>query len=384
MKKAILYGILLAVVFAGCSSAKKSMLKGNYDSAIRKSVKKLKKKPDSYKYVDILETSFNKANQRDNERIDYLRKEGTPDIWDDIFNIYSRMKRRQEVVKTLPNIPRGITLVNYDDEIITAKKKAAEFFYVHGKSMLEKGGRENGRKAYYDFVKVKKYYGEYKDVDNQMNNARFEGTSNAIFKMQNNSGLIIHEGFQRELLRITVADLGGKWLQYYLNEQQGLYFDYTIALKLKTIVVSPESIKERARIERKKVRDGWEYVLDDNGNVMKDSLGNDIKIPKYKEISCEVIEVTQEKESVVGGVIEYRNNRTGQLIKSEPLQAQNHFYHLSIRTNGDLDALNEDTKKLVGTQPVPFPPDPDMILQTAAVLKDVTREALVRNKKILY
>jgi len=359
------------------------MLKGNYDAAIRKSVNKLKKKPNNYKYLDILETSFTKATQRDNERIEFLRKEGTPDVWDDIFGIYSRMKRRQEVVKTLPNPPRSIKIVNYDDEIISAKKKAAEYFYIHGKSLLEKGGRENGRSAYYDFMKVKKYYAEYKDVDQQMNNAKFAGTSNAIFKMQNTTGLIIHEGFQKELLKITVADLGGQWIQYYLNEQEGLYYDYTIALNLKTIDVSPESIKERARIERKKVRDGWDYVLDEKGNVMKDSLGNDIKIPKYKEITCEVIEITQAKESVVGGVLEYQNNRSGQLIKSEPIMAQSCFHHVSIRTNGNLEALSDETKNLVGSQQIPFPPDPDMILQSAGVLKEVTRGILVQNKKIL-
>lgn len=383
MKRAILYSLLAAFILTGCSSAKKQMLKGNYDSAIRKSVKKLRKKPNSIKYEDILVTSFKKATQRDNERIEFMRKEGTPDVWDDIFNIYSNMKRRQDLVKTLPNVPSGIRLVNYDDEIINAKKKAAEFFYSHGKSLLEKGGRENARQAYRDFMNVKRYYADYKDVDEQIGVAQFEGTANAIFVMQNASGMILHEGFQAELMKITVADLGGQWIQYYLNEQEGLYYDYTIALNLKTIDVSPESIQERARIERKKIRDGWDYVLDDNGNVMKDSLGNDIKIPKYKEITCEVVETLQDKKAVVAGVIDYHDNRSGQLIKSEPVTAQSFFNHVSIRTNGDLEALSDETKALVGSRPVPFPPDPEMILRTADALKDLTRAALVENKKLL-
>ena len=47
----------------------------------------------------------------------------------------------------------------------------------------------------------------------------------------------------------------------------------------------------------KNIKDGFTYVLDTNGNVMKDSLGNDIKVDKIVKISAKKIEFEQTKSA---------------------------------------------------------------------------------------
>ena len=44
-------------------------------------------------------------------------------------------------------------------------------------------------------------------------------------------------------------------------------------MRLTNIEVSPEQIKEREYEDTKEIEDGFEYVLDGNGNVAKDSSG---------------------------------------------------------------------------------------------------------------
>ena len=88
MKK-LFYIALILVVVAGCGSTKKLMQRENYDGVINKSVKKLIKNPNSEQDAIYLDKAYVLANDRDLERIKYLKMEGTPNTWDEIFQKYS-------------------------------------------------------------------------------------------------------------------------------------------------------------------------------------------------------------------------------------------------------------------------------------------------------
>ena len=118
-----------------------------------------------------------------------------------------------------------------------------------------------------------------------MDQAVLIGTNNVLFKIRNLSQQVMPKDFENELLKITLKKLNKQWLNFDTRENQNLYYDYTIYLNIKAIDKTPERIKEIHYDETKRIRDGDEYVLDENGNVKKDSLGNDIKIPKYVTIA---------------------------------------------------------------------------------------------------
>ncbi len=380
MKKIFLFSFILLLVF-GC--AQRKLQKGLYDEAIRISVRKLKKNPNNAKHLHIVEEAFTKANMRDNERINFLKKEGTPDIWDDIFNLYSAMKRRQSMVKSLSYIPPRISFTDYDEEIIQAKQKAAEYFYAHGVSLLEKGDKQSARSAYNDFVKVKNYYSDFKDVNDKISKAEALGTSYVIFKMENKANVILPKKFAEELFKISLNDLNRQWLRYHTQEQNNFDYDYTVLVNIKLIDVSPEQVKEVHSTETAEVKDGWQYVMDSKGNVMKDSLGNDIKTDKMVKVSCNIIETQQRKAARIAGSIDYLNNRTGQLIKADPITADAVFENFAAVAIGDQRALKPETKKKLGKTPVPFPPDPDLLMQAGTTLKDMVKNILNTNKNLL-
>ena len=79
----------------------KALQKGQYDLAISKAVKKLRKDKSKGKQVKVLEEAYRIAQQRDFEAINFIKKEGSPDKWGEIHGIYSRIQRRQNMVKIL-------------------------------------------------------------------------------------------------------------------------------------------------------------------------------------------------------------------------------------------------------------------------------------------
>jgi PBP1b-binding outer membrane lipoprotein LpoB len=384
MKRLILI-LIGALLLGGCISSKGYLNRGRYDDAVRKAAHKLTKNADKVKEIPVLTQAYKLANDQDLERIAYLKKSGQPDIWDEVFDRYSRLKSRQDVVKSLPgSILSQVNFVpaNYDNDIIEAKKKAAEYFYAHAVTLLAKKDRIAAREAYDELMKVKEYYSNYRSTDDLINEARIAGTSNVLFKMNNLAPVVLPSGFESELLKISLEDMDSKWTHFDVREVDGRTYDYYVVLNIKVIDVSPERIKESNWVEFRQVEDGWQYQLDSHGNVMKDTAGNDIKIPRFKTISCQVLQTEMNKQAVVSGVVDFVDNSSNQLLKSEPITANGNFNHIFLTARGDINALKNETRNRLA-EPVPFPPDLDMIMMANDYMKDAAK-SLIRSNRSLF
>lgn len=381
MNKIATFLILITFIwFANsCTSARKHYIRGEYDRAIAKATKKIRKKPSNVKMVDILVKSFQIANKQDRDQINLLKLEGSPDKWETVFALYNQLRNRQNLVKTIPRLKQSngqlfmVETINYDEEIVNAKNNAAEYNYTKGVTVLKRNTRESGREAYMYFQNVKQYFRDYKDIDAKIQEALAMGTSYVVFKMDNKSGMIMPKQFEEELLKISMSHLNRQWLQYHTQPLDNFNYDFSIIFTLRSIDVSPEGLKEVHFTETKEIPDGFNYVLDAKGNVKKDSLGNDIKVPKFKTISCKIVETQQRKASKITGTLDFYDNNTNQLIKTEPLLAESIFENFSAIAIGDIEALKPETKKKLNTRPLPFPSNPDMIMQCNAALKNATQ-----------
>jgi hypothetical protein len=385
MKKLVLMLSAAVLLLSGCISSKQYYEKGEYDKAISKAVKRLKKNTDRPKEVWVLLSAYKTVNQADLDRISYLKQTGQPDIWDEVFQKYDLLKKRQDLVKTLPQkILDDITFnwVNYDKDVIESQKKAVEYYYTHARVLLEKKDKMSARQAYDELRRIKDFYENYKDVDAMLQTALELGTTNVIFKMNNQSMSVLPQGFEDELLTMTVKDLNRNWINYDSREVSGRTYDYMIFLNLKMIDVSPEHIKQFEYTESREVKDGFQYVLDAHGNVMKDSLGNDIKVQKYKTITCHVLETQMNKEAIITGTVDFYDNRNSQLLRNEKITAESHFNYMFATAMGDIDALKKETAQKLN-RPVPFPNDLEMIGLASEYLKDAARSIISNNAYIL-
>ena len=260
-----------------------------------------------------------------------------------------------------------------------SKEKAANFYYIEGKRLLalaEKGDKDAARDAYDQFDRISQYFRSYKDENQLMRKAHDLGIVYVFFNIENNSNAILPRNFEKEIKRINVSDLESKWRTVHLSPKNNQSYDYKVVMNLRQIDVSPEQVREREYQDKKTIEYGWRYVLDSNGNVLKDSLGNDVKEPNEIEIQAVVFEVLQTKSAIVSGELEFFDTRTGRIFHQEPITAETLFENYAATYDGDKRALSKASKKMIGNSPTPFPSNEVLVLQTADRLKPIIADKL--------
>ena len=91
-----------ALLLSACTNVEKLVDSGNYEQAIAYSVKKLRgKNKKKQKHVLALEKAFNKANQRDVRRMEVLKKRGSSEDWEEVYQLVQNIDRRQRLVEPL-------------------------------------------------------------------------------------------------------------------------------------------------------------------------------------------------------------------------------------------------------------------------------------------
>lgn len=384
--------IFSLVLLISCNPTSKLIDRGEYDEAINLALQKLRgKRNKKAEFVYDLERAFYNANRRDMKAIENLKREEMEENWIKINKIAQTIRKRQDKIQPLlPLIDENgkeakFRFVRIEDIERESKEKTADYFYNRAQDLLkqaEGGDKEAAREAFFELDKIEKYYRNFRDKDQLKRLAQKLGTNYVLVRMENNSNSILPRGFEGAIKKMSVRDLNSNWTQYFMNPQAQQNFDYTIVMNLREINVSRESEKEREYVDDKEVGDGYQYVFDKNGNVMKDSLGNDIKVPKTKFIKATIFEVYQHKAAFVGGNLDFIDNNTRDLVHTEPLAVEAVFENYAARFEGDKRALTDESKSKIGNQPRRFPTDENLILDAADKLKQIVRNEIRRNRVI--
>ncbi len=381
--------LMLGVILSSCASSSKLLRRGDYDAAIAKAVKKLHKNLDNHNEIRTLERAYTIANEQNNERIRFLQLDGNPRYTSEILHLYDRMKKRQTLVRTvLPlNLPDRVVqfpYVDYDEEIINAKSGAAEYHYSQALRQMERNEKEAFRLAWNNLLTVKELAGDYKDVNSLLLDARQKGISRVLVGVTNRTHLNLSPEFVMQLLTVDYSSIDNQWVEFhYMDIDGSLSYDYFVDINLLSVLVSSDQTNVEDRMVRKRVEDGFEYVLDARGNVVKDSLGNDVKMTKYKDLACTVVETKQRKTVSIEGNLELFSELPRRLLKREPIVAATEFKHFSARAIGDLAALDEETRKLIAVKPLPFPTEGEMVYRTAETMRVAIAAAIRKNRRLI-
>jgi len=389
MKKAIGLLITLTIILSGCGSSKKQLQRGNYDAAIATAVKDLRKDSDDEKQIDILERSFRVVNEQDNERIRFLKMEGRPQNWDEIYLIYKRMSDRQSLIRTVMPLNIGnrqveFPYVDYMPEMINAKRESADYYYNHGIELMNSGLKDSYRQAYFEFLRAKEYVGDYEGIDNKIIEAKYLGMSRVFVSLQNTTMIVFPKEFEEDLLTVDLQALNSEWVEFHItNLDEKVDYDYFINVNVRNIAVSPDNTEERDSVAKRDVEDGFQYQLDKTGNVMKDTLGNDIKVKKYKTLQCALITTLQTKACQIDGDIEIIRMNPKNVLKKDPVGAQSTFEHMSARAIGDIGALSTSQLERTKAEAMPFPSDIEMVLRCSEALKQAIRGSIQSNRRLI-
>ena len=389
MKKNVLLIVAITIILSGCGSSKKQLEKGNYDGAIVSAVKQLRKDPKDAKQAATLERSYNIANEQDIERIKFLKIEGKPQNWDEIYQIYKRMSDRQSLVRTVLPLNVGSRTVDYPYvdymvEMVAAKRKSADYYFAHGNELMKNRQKDSYRQAYYEYVRAKEYVGDYEGIDNKIQESKYLGMSKVYVALQNTTMLKFPPDFEEDLLSVDLQALNSEWVEFHtVNLDQNAQYDYIINVNVRNIAVSPDQTAQVDSVIKRDVEDGYIYQLDTKGNVMKDTLGNDIRIKKYKTLQCALISTLQTKSCRIDGDIEIIQMNPNKILKKDPMGAQSTFENVSARAVGDIGALNASQLQKTKTQIVPFPSDIEMVIRCSESLKQAIRGSIQTNRRLI-
>jgi hypothetical protein len=368
------------LTFVSCTSIEKLVETGQYDKAIYYATNKLSgAKVNKVDYVKGLETAFKKATEKDMTYIDKLKNEGNPESWETILSVYNIISDRQEQIRPLLPLTdengkkANFLFVNTNDLEKEAKEQTINFLYTSAKDLLDEArnskDRIPARKAYDALLRLKNYSARFLDVPQLEREARELGTTKILINVQNYSQSVLPVGLEDEILRLGFRDLDRDWQKFDAYPEKNRVYDLGITLILSNIQVSPGSVNEKSFIEKKEVPDGFQYALDEKGNVKKDTAGYDIKLPKTKWIEAQILEVFQSKSAGLSGRLEVMDLYTKGIKESRDINAVAIFENRAASFKGDEKALTEDTKKRLGNRPAVFPTDAALLLEAARKIR---------------
>ncbi len=387
----VLVSFLLLGLVTSCKTAYEILESGDYDRAIDQSIRKIRgKKKKKEEFVMIIEHAFQKATEEDMRRAQALRADDDPRHWEQLHAIYEKIDRRQEKIDALLPLTSkngyraAFQFVKVEPLLLESRKGAAAYLYATASDLMEgarAGDKLQARSAYDHLLRLDYYFQGYLDKDALADEALDLGRNHVYLEIVNNSPTIMRRDFEEALLSISLDGLNSRWVQYHLRQPEQ-ELDYTVIMNIRDIDVSPERYKENRYTESREIEDGWQYVLDENGNVAKDTLGNDIREPRRVTVSAEIRETCQIKEAVVSGSLDFFDHRSSRLLKSENLSSEAVFEHFTSNYRGDERALTDRGRRYLAQQLIPFPSDEDIVYDAALGMKPEMKEYLRRHKRL--
>ena len=390
IKTVLLFFICLFITSCGVKETRNLISYGNYDEAIDMAINGLRNNKDAkgkQDYVYLLEESFAKAKQRDKELIASLELENSVHNSEKIYNTYLLLHERQEKIK--PILPLKLikqnrnaifTFDNYSQKIIDAKNNLANYLYLNAKNLLNTNNKLNFRLAYDDLLYLNKISPNYKDVLVLLQDAKEKGTDFVYVFTNNETNMIIPVQLQKDLLDFSTFGLNDFWTVYHSNKQKNTAYDFSLLVNFRQINISPEQIREKEFIKEKLIKDGTKPLLNEQGNPVKDSLGNTIMVDNMKTVRATIYEFKQLKTCAITAKVDYLENKTNQLIETFPLQSEFLFEHIYATYNGDKRACDTDYLSYFDNRVMPFPSNEQMVYDCGEDLKSRLKNIIIRNK----
>ena len=393
MKKTLLFGSLMVILIAcgGVKKTQEALNTGNYTQAMHKAIKNLsenKTKKGNQPYILLLEEAFAKYTARELEHITFLQKEGNPANYEFIYKGYNQIKEMHERIRPLlplwvqeENRNASFNFRNYDEEILVAQDQLSEYLYDNANTLLKNGKfKTDFRQAYNDFNYLLEINPGYADAREKMEEAWQLGQDFVKVNVLNDTDQVIPQRLEEELLNFNTYGLNDLWTQYHTTPLKDIRYDYEMQVAFRDINISPEQVRETQIIKEKQIKDGFKYLHDEEGNIVKDSLGNEIKVDNFRTVRCNFYQFTQHKAAMVTGLVSYIDLNTKQQVNTYPLSSEFIFEHVYANYQGDRRALESDLIALLDLRAVPFPSNEQMVYDAGEDLKLRLKDILVRHR----
>ena len=306
---------------------------------------------------------------------------------EEVLSLAYEVKRRQQKLEPLlplvsdkEGYQATFQFVKIEEIIDDIEQKLYSRYIQYGKDLIltaRTGNKDDARQAYTFFKKALRIQ-DYPSLEKYIDTAYYYGKTRIWVDITNVSGDWIGQ-YIDDYLNLDIRSMNSFWTEFTLDPDRDI--DYKVETVIHSVDISPERSSERIYEDRKEIEDGFEYVLDENGNVLKDSTGNDVKTPRKIWIAAEVLEVLQEKDLYIRGSVDVFDVE-GRLVDTRPFEVYEEFEHHSSTFRGDRRALSSKSKRKIGNSPIPFPDDRQMLIEALRNLSPAIMNELRRSREL--
>jgi hypothetical protein len=381
--------MIAMVSMVSCKSIEKMVEKGQYDEAILFAAEKLQGEVDKEtKYVKALEEAFFRVMREDLDQIERYERSNRKEYYGDIYDLYRKIEIRQARIRPfLPLISEDgyvatFQMIDPRNKLIEYSEKDAEYHYNRAVELLETyapNRKEKARNAYSALGNIGHYFDDYKDVEDLKDKAYHLGKEHVLITTAVANRPYLTSQHDYLLSQFNVEDLDRKWIEFHSFHKEGVQYDYEVVLNIGEVLFDREREVVNNYQREKVIQDGFRYVLDNRGNVMKDSLGNDIKEPNMITIRAQITEIERLKNAEIIAQVEVIDLRDDRIVDRQELRSPVIFRGYSSFFKGDRRAIDKRTYQRMDNFLEPYPSDYDMVYEG---LMDIQKKARKKIKRV--
>lgn len=356
--------LLLPFLITSCSPTTKMISEGKYDDSIDILVEKSLKNPSENTNIQ-LEQAYRLANSKDLEQIQTLKASGQPDIWHQVYDLYTSLNNRQlKIVNLPPDVLSsiGYTQTAYESDIENSREKAAAYYYALAKKQLSSGNPDAQPEAIGNLQNIQSIYPGYKDVDELLRKYISMEPIKVFYSIEDGFAGTMPPGVSQDLQRLDLSEFDLPKYRFVSDKPSNDEFRVYAEIRFTNVKISPAKTGELAYTESVEIQDGLAYQLDEAGDFILDSNGQKIEIPRFETLVCYVNEYKQLKSMKLLGEVEIYDRNSGKTIGYRQISGEAKFEHVYAKFKGDLDALSPESKLLLGTKEKDFPTDGQLIM----------------------
>lgn len=177
--------VLITLLISGCSTSQSAFKKGEYYDATLKAVKQLRNNPDSKKALVIVQKSYPMALEYDRQKVNELSLSNHPDKYMKIVETYTRLNILADEITRCPAALEALKpVVYFHSQLQKAEELAVNEQFSAAIRLVETGNYQDARIAVERLEWVKQKNPKYRNVDEQLANARNLATLKTVVELK--------------------------------------------------------------------------------------------------------------------------------------------------------------------------------------------------------
>jgi hypothetical protein len=369
MKTATFTSLIFCLVLLSCSTGKKALEHGDYYTATLQAVNRLRSNPDSKKAIAAVKDSYPMSLQYFQGKIDNAVAGSSPFRYTEIAGYYEKMNQLSDEISRCPAALKIFPNVNYfTNELNNSYNAAAEEQYNAGIANEQINTRLTWKDAYFNFKQADCFVSGYKDVEDRIQNAKYNATLKVIVEQipVTRKYQLSSDFFLNQIIENLQSNRPNEFVEYYSPrsaDNAGIrYPDQVLRMNFDEFTIGQVYDKETEKeYSRDSVNVGSVTMPDGSKKIVYNTVKAKLKTYHRELISNGTLDVT---------IIDLPKN---DVVSQRKFSGQYIWFTEWGSFNGDERALSKEQLALCNKRPDLPPGQQDLFVEfTKPIYNQVT------------